>query len=170
MLSCDPLNGGPFLYARNIVINVLRSESLKIKSGTTQGLFCYNNTIVATTNDEDPGALNATPPASNTGIWWMISGPLIEFGFRNNILVYRGPATRTFFHSRSYTTVDWDHNAWYPDQSITWSNGSFANLSALQATASARTPIFSSISDTSDPATNDVIVTRPFRDECRTWN
>ena len=79
LVSFDPIYGGPAFVFRNIAINVGRSP-YKLNNKNT-GHFLYNNTVVRTNGYR-----------SGAGWGWNQSnnGPLTAWGYRNNILIYRG--------------------------------------------------------------------------------
>ena len=85
-ISLDPLYGGPFVAARNISINTGRGP-FKFNNQNA-GQFIYNNTIVRTN-----GA---------TGWGWAQynNGSQNAWGFRNNLLVYRGTGNLLAFEPR----------------------------------------------------------------------
>ncbi len=76
LLSVDPVYGGPLYCFRNIAINTFRGP-FKLNS-TSSGFFIYSNTIVRT--------------EGTTGWGWVQfnNGSLRNWGYRNNVLVYRG--------------------------------------------------------------------------------
>jgi hypothetical protein len=135
-LSLDPLHGGPFLAARNIVINTARS-AFKFNDQNT-GQFVYNNTIIRT---------NAKAGSSHAG-WGQVqfnNGAQRAWGYRNNLLVYRGSGNLLAFEAPINNPVDFTHNSWFPDGAVWWttSGGSFPNLAAAFAGVPATTPLFS---------------------------
>lgn len=133
LLSVDPVYGGPLYCFRNIVINTFRGP-FKLNS-TSSGFFIYNNTIVRT--------------EGTTGWGWVQfnNGSLRNWGYRNNVLVYRGSSGGTLaVESTGCNPIDFDHNAWFPDRSVWWSNSgaSYASITAAIAGAgqTATTPVF----------------------------
>lgn len=135
LLSVDPVYGGPLYCFRNIAINTFRGP-FKLNS-TSSGFFIYNNTIVRT--------------EGTTGWGWVQfnNGSLRNWGYRNNVLVYRGASGGTLaVESTGCNPIDFDHNAWFPDRSVWWSNSgaSYASITAAIAGAgqTATTPIFGS--------------------------
>lgn len=149
-LSLDPLFGGPLLFARNISINVGRTP-FKWNSQNS-GQFIYNNTIVET---EKKGG-------NDTSGWYQPNnGEQRSYGFRNNILIFRGPAARytPWLESGGHDPIDWTNNSWFPNTGIQWS-GVWANLAAAQAGIASTTPIFSGATKR---LTNDnITVSDPF--------
>lgn len=137
-VSLDPIFGGPFLAARNISINTGRSP-MKWNSQNS-GHFFYNNTIVETTKKyyfDNPSDL------AESGWYQANNGAQTYYGFRNNVLVYRGLGTSTIWlDSTGHTPVDFDYNSWYPDSNFHWGSN-FANLATAYAGLGATTPIFS---------------------------
>ena len=130
-LSLDKSYGGPFLAARNVVINTGRGP-YKFNDQNT-GQFIYNNTIVRTNG--------------STGWGWNQSngGEQEAWGFRNNILVYRGTNGLMAFEPAGNSIIDFTHNSWYPNESVWWSNsgGSFGSMAAAYAGLPATTPLYS---------------------------
>lgn len=133
LLSVDPVYGGPLYCFRNIAINTFRGP-FKLNS-TSSGFFIYSNTIVRT--------------EGTTGWGWVQfnNGSLRNWGYRNNVLVYRGAAGGTLaVESMGCSPIDFTHNAWFPDRSVWWSNSgaSYGSMTAAIAGAgqTATTPIF----------------------------
>jgi hypothetical protein len=138
-LSLDPLYGGPFIFARNLSINAGR-QPFKWNSFQS-GQFVYNNTIVHTTT-----RYATTDPAAESGWYQANNGDQNALGVRNNILVYRGSGTRQLRldnATTSWTTIDWTHNAYYPNLLFNWPTSSYANLAAAQSGLPNSTPVFS---------------------------
>ena len=133
LLSVDPVYGGPLYCFRNIAINTFRGP-FKLNS-TSSGFFIYNNTIVRT--------------EGTTGWGWVQfdNGSLRNWGYRNNVLVYRGASGGTLaVESTGCDPIDFTHNAWFPDRSAWWSHSgaSYGSISAAIAGAgqTATTPVF----------------------------
>jgi len=130
-ISLDPLFGGPFVGARNISINTGRGP-FKFNNQNA-GQFIYNNTIVRTN-----GA---------TGWGWaqFDNGPQNAWGFRNNLMVYRGTGNLLAFEPGGNNVIDFTHNSWYPNTGVWWtkSGGSFGSIAAAYAGLPATTPVFS---------------------------
>jgi hypothetical protein len=133
LLSIDPVYGGPLYCFRNIAINTMRGP-LKLNS-TSSGFFVYNNTMVRT--------------EGTTGWGWVQfnNGALRNWGFRNNVLIYRGTTGRTVaVESTGCDPIDFTHNAWFPDGSVWWSNtgASYSTVTAAIAGAGQAntTPVF----------------------------
>lgn len=133
LLSVDPVYGGPLYCFRNVAINTMRGP-LKLNS-TSSGFFVYNNTIVRT--------------EGTTGWGWVQfnNGALRNWGFRNNVLVYRGATGNTLaIESSGCNPIDFTHNAWFPDRAVWWSNSgaSYGTVTAAIAGAGqpATTPVF----------------------------
>lgn len=158
-LSLDPLYGGPLVYARNIAINVGRTP-FKWNS-TNGGQFVYNNTIVSTTKKYLAVDNN---PAGEAGWWQPNNGAQRAYGYRNNLLVYRGAGTQTIRldNSGGHDPVDFDHNSWYPNLIFQWPQGQYANLAAAYAALTATTPVFSGLTKRHEQDT--ITVSNPWTD------
>ena len=132
LVSFDPIYGGPAFVFRNIAINVGRSP-YKLNDKNT-GHFLYNNTVVRTNG-----------VSSGAGWGWNQSnnGPLAGWGYRNNILIYRGTGNLMAMESAGQNPIDFTHNAWYPDKSVWWTNsgGSFPSMSAARFRLPATEPM-----------------------------
>lgn len=132
LVSLDPIWGGPFLAARNIGINIGHDPYKLLKNNT--GHFFYNNTVVRT-ND----------PKHHWG--WKIynEGDQRAWGYRNNILIYRGSGNLLSIDAGGQDPIDFTHNSWFPDKQVRWSStgGVFDNLSAAFRSLGATTPVFS---------------------------
>lgn len=119
LISFDPVHGGPAFAFRNIAINVGRSP-YKLNNKNT-GFYLYNNTVV-----------RAEGFGSGEGWGWNQSnnGPLVAWGYRNNILIYRGKGDLLAMESGGQNPIDFTHNAWFPDKSVWWtsSGGSYQKL------------------------------------------
>ncbi len=124
LVSFDPIYGGPAFVFRNIAINLGRSP-YKLNNKNT-GHFLYNNTVVRT-NGHGSGA----------GWGWNQSnnGPQMAWGYRNNILIYRGTGNLMAMESSGQDPIDFTHNAWYPDRSVWWSGsgGAFSNMAIARS-------------------------------------
>lgn len=157
LLSVDPVYGGPLYCFRNIAINTFRGP-FKLNS-TSSGFFIYNNTIVRT--------------EGTSGWGWVQfdNGSLRNWGYRNNVLVYRGASGGTLaVESTGCDPIDFTHNAWFPDRSAWWSHSgaSYSSISAAIAGAgqTATTPVFgtsarrhqSDVVTTADPFTPSVML------------
>jgi hypothetical protein len=137
-LSLDPLYGGPLVFARNILINVGR-QPFKWNSQNS-GQFIYNNTMVRTTGRQ---WLDGQKTAE---AGWInhANGDQKSYGYRNNILIYRGASTQVLrLNNSGHTPVDFTHNSWYPGGLFEWPQGSFATLAAAYRGLAATSPIFS---------------------------
>jgi hypothetical protein len=135
-VSLDPLYGGPLLVARNVSINTGRSP-FKFNNQNT-GQFIYNNTIIRTTG------------RSPHDVWGQVqfnNGPQQSWGYRNNLLVYRGNTSGGLLaiESGSNNPIDFTHNSWFPDDGVLWTNsgGSFGSIASAFAGLPATTPVFS---------------------------
>ena len=150
MLSLDPLYGGPFLYARNIAINIGRSP-YKFNSQNS-GHFVYNNTYVRTN-----GAANHTDWG-----WVQYSNGAQEYwGYRNNIGVYVGTGDPFAFESAGNTSLDFTHNSWYPNGDFWWTNSGGTRTSlAATSSLSAVTAVFSGA--TTRHANDNITVSSPW--------
>lgn len=151
LVSFDPLNGGPAFIFRNISINTGRSP-FKLNSPDT-GHFIYNNTIVATNHF-----------GAHAGWGWVQfdNGDQSAWGYRNNILIYRGSGHLLAMESGGQNPIDFTNNAWYPDQEIWWTStgGSFSSLAAARAGLGPTTPVFGTSTHRHE---NDVICeSNPF--------
>ncbi|KPK46597.1 MAG: hypothetical protein AMK72_09555 [Planctomycetes bacterium SM23_25] len=133
LASFDPIYGGPAFVFRNIAINVGR-QPYKLNNRNT-GFFIYNNTVVRT---EGTG--------SGKGWGWNQSnnGPLVAWGYRNNILIYRGGGGLMAMESSAQDPIDFTHNAWFPDGRVWWttSGGSFRSMAAARGKLGATRPVF----------------------------
>ena len=135
-LSLDPLFGGPFVAARNIVINTGRSP-YKFNNQNT-GQFVYNNTVIRT-------------DGSGSGVGWgwvqFNNGAQRSWGYQNNILIYQGSGELMANEAGSNNPIDFTHNSWFPNASVWWTNsgGTFASLSAAYRALPATTPVFSGL-------------------------
>jgi hypothetical protein len=134
LVSFDPLYGGPAFVFRNIAINLGRSP-YKLNNKNT-GHFLYNNTVVRTSGHRS-GAKWGWNQSNN--------GPLVAWGYRNNILIYRGTGNLMAMESGGQNPIDFTHNAWYPDKSVWWttSGGSFSNMATARSKLPATKPVFS---------------------------
>lgn len=132
LVSLDPIWGGPFLAARNIGINIGRGP-YKLNSQNT-GHFFYNNTVIRTHNPSHPWG------------WVQYSnGDQKAWGYRNNILIYRGSGNLLAMEAGGQDPLDFTHNSWFPDRSVWWTNagGSFTNLASAYGSLPATEPVFS---------------------------
>ncbi|WP_306524545.1 chondroitinase-B domain-containing protein [Dokdonella sp.] len=147
LLSLDPLYGGPLLAARNISINTQRSP-FKFNN-TNTGQFVYNNTIIRTTGN-----------GSHANWAWaqFNNGQQRAWGYRNNVLLYQGTGNLLAFEAGGNDPIDFDHNAWYPDGAVWWSNsgGSYPSLAAAAAGVPVTTPLYGTATRRHD---NDVLTT-----------
>ncbi len=146
LTSFDPIYGGPAYVFRNVAVNLGR-QPFKLNN-TNTGFFIYNNTVVRT-NGYGSGA----------GWGWVQfnNGALRAWAYRNNLLVWRGDGGLLAIESGGNTPIDFDHNGWFPDGSVWWSNsgGSFATMSAARANVPVTTPLFGTSTKRHD---GDVIV------------
>jgi len=154
--SLDPLYGGPFIYVRNVCINPARVNLHKWNDVNT-GQFLYNNTFII-----GKTAAGGDPDVS---AWYQPNnGEQEAYGFRNNIVVYRGDGNTLWLESGGHNVVDWTHNSWYPNRQIQWDFRAFNNLSDAQNNLGSITPIFSGSTrrmendnvTTSNPWTNNI--------------
>jgi len=128
------------------------------------GYFIYNNTLVRTT-----GISPTACPGCASGYDWgwnqSDNGDQTHFGYRNNILIWRGstPGHLMAFESGVCNPIDWTNNAWFPDAAIWWTGSdgaSFANLAEAKAGVGTTVPIFSTATK---KHVNDVItISDPF--------
>jgi hypothetical protein len=150
-VSMDPLYGGPLLVARNVSINTGRSP-LKMNNQNT-GQFIYNNTIIRTTG------------RSPHDVWGQVQfndGDQQSWGYRNNLLVYRGSGSLLAIESGGNDFIDFTHNSWFPNSSVWWTNsgGSFGSIAAAFAGLPATTPVFSGSSRRHDQ--DNITVSNPW--------
>lgn len=148
--SLDPVYGGPVLFARNIYINgAARSYPHKWNSQNS-GHFHYNNTYVTTAS-----AVGFDPDVS---AWYQSNnGAQRDYGYRNNILVYRGAGITLWMDASGNDPLDWTHNSWFPNRAVQFAHSYYpGGLTAIQSGISNRTPIFSG---TNRPFSNDNITT-----------
>ena len=132
--SIDPLYGGPYVHARNIMVNPYRVNLHKWNDQNT-GQFFYNNTVVSTVSrGSDADVSNWYQPSN---------GNQEYYGYRNNIVIYRGNGQSIWLESGGHNNLDWTHNSWFPDRAIQWDFSSYANLATAQAQLASTTPIFS---------------------------
>jgi hypothetical protein len=148
-LSLDPLWGGPLYSFRNVVINTFRGP-FKFNN-TNTGFMVYNNTIVRT--------------EGSTGWGWVQfnDGPLRNWSYRNNLLIYRGSGGQLLaIESAGNSPIDFSHNAWFPDGQIWWSNsgGSFGSLASARSGLPASTPVFGA--STARHQSDVITVSDPF--------
>lgn len=133
MTSFDPISGGPAFVFRNIAINLGRSP-YKFNN-TNSGHFVYNNTIVRTNGY-----------GSGSGWGWNQSnnGAQRAWGYRNNILIYRGTGNLMAMEAGGQDPIDFTNNAWYPNAQVWWSSagGSYSSVAAAYAGLPSTTPVF----------------------------
>jgi len=171
-VSLDPLYGGPLVVARNIVINIGRTP-FKWNS-TNSGQFIYNNTILRTTGQKWLiGEFSA-----EAGWYQPNNGDQSSYGYRNNILVYRGASNQTIrLDNSGHDPVDFTHNSWFPNQIFQWPQGTFSNLTAAYNGLSATTPVFSGVTrrheqdniTVSNPWTVPIVLGTDFYTEVTTF-
>jgi hypothetical protein len=132
LVSFDPIYGGPAFVFRNIAINLGRSP-YKLNNRNT-GHFLYNNTVVRT---------NGTRSGANWGWNQSNNGPLVAWGYRNNILIYRGTGNLMAMESSGQDPIDFTHNAWYPDRAVWWttSGGSYPHMATARFRLPATKPV-----------------------------
>lgn len=128
-LSLDPLYGGPLLFARNVAVNVGRT--VHKWNSTNSGQFVYNNTM-----------LISERAAAISGWYQPNNGPQRAYGYRNNILIYRGAGNTLWLDSTGHDPIDFTHNCWYPDRQVQW-GGVWPSLANAQAAVGPTTPVFS---------------------------
>jgi hypothetical protein len=153
LLSCDPVYGGPLYCFRNIAINTMRGP-YKLNA-TNSGFLIYNNTVVRT--------------EGRTGWAWNQgnNGPLRNWAYRNNVLIYRGANLQTLAMESSYCDpMDFSNNAWFPNGKVWWTNSgnnmSFNTVTEAIANG-ARVPITPVFSTSTKRHDNDVLtVSNPF--------
>ena len=133
LASFDPIYGGPAFAFRNISINSGRGV-YKLNNKNT-GFFLYNNTVLRTQG------------VSSGASWGWVqynNGPLVAWGYRNNILIFLGANRLLAMESSGQDPVDFNHNAWYPDGSVWWtrSGGSFRSMAEARSKLRAIKPVF----------------------------
>jgi len=159
LVSLDPIWGGPFLVARNIGINIGRGP-YKLNNENT-GHFLYHNTVVRTGN-----------PKQDWGWVQYNNGALRAWGYRNNIMIYQQPGKLLAMESSGQDPIDFDHNSWYPDGSVWWTNsgGSFSDFASAKNGLGSTTPLYSGIAQRhqddhiceADPFIDDVTLPADF--------
>lgn len=130
--------GGPTYFFRNIVVNTIRGP-YKINGGGrgVTGFLIYNNTVVRTEGRTGWGMIQPAPD----GAWR-------NYSFRNNLLVYRGSGSGGLaaLEQGGNSPCDFDYNAWFPNESVWWTNtgGSWSSLAAAKTAlaSNAVTPLF----------------------------
>jgi hypothetical protein len=139
-ISLDPVYGGPFIAARNIAINIGRTPFKW--NATNSGHFVYNNTIVRTT-----GRPWVEGDVSAEAGWYQPNnGDQISYGFRNNLIIYRGIGNQTIrLDNSGHDIVDFTHNSWFPDRVFQWPQGRFDSLAAAHNGLAPTTPVFGGI-------------------------
>jgi len=132
-VSFDPIYGGPAFVFRNVAINVGRAP-YKLNNRNT-GFFLYSNTVVRT---------RGYSSGEKWGWAQYANGPLVVWGYRNNILIFRGGERLLAMEPSGQDPIDFDHNAWYPDGSVWWTRtgGSFGSLDETRAELPPTTPVF----------------------------
>lgn len=155
LASFDPMYGGPAFVFRNVAINVGR-QPYKLNN-TNTGLLFYNNTVVRM-------------PGYRGGAKWGWAQPdqgaIRAWAYRNNLLWFSGDALLAF-EARGNDPIDFDHNAWYPDNKVWWtkSGGSAGTIEAARARLPSTTPLFGESTRRHD---HDVIAeANPFRTQIR---
>jgi len=133
LVSVDPIYGGPLFVFRNIAINVGR-QPYKLNNRNT-GFFLYNNTVVRT---------NGVSSGAGWGWAQPNNGPLVAWGYCNNILIFRGAGNLMAMEPSGQDPIDFTHNAWFPDGKIWWTNsgGCFPTLADTRLKLPATTPLF----------------------------
>lgn len=136
-ISLDPLHGGPFLAARNISANVVRS-GLK-QNSRISGQFFYNNTQLLTNHRH----------SEQYGAAWLQfnNGALRSWGYRNNLFLFYGSAPITFWmESTVQDPIDFSHNSWFPDGEFRWNVGGYGKaLAEIQSKIAATSPVFTAL-------------------------
>ena len=133
LVSFDPIRGGPAFVFRNISINVGRSP-FKFNN-TNTGHFIYNNTVVRT---------NGYGSGLDWGWNQSNNGDQRAWGFRNNIVIYRGTGNLMAMEASGQDPIDFTNNAFYPDRAVWWSNsgGSYSSMAAARVGLPQTTPVF----------------------------
>jgi len=134
--SNDPLYGGPFIFARNIVINPLRVSFHKWND-TATGHFIYSNTFVGTVNRGSEGF------GADRALWYQPNNGTQEYyGYVNNVHVYRGAGDIIEIENPGHSNIDFCNNAWSPDRGFDWPGDDWGSLALVQANIATTTPIF----------------------------
>lgn len=133
LISVDPIHGGPLFAFRNVAINIGRGP-YKLNNRNT-GFFLYNNTVVRS---------KGTASGASWGWVQFANGPLVGWGYVNNILIWRGGNRLLAIESSGQTPLDFNHNAWYPDGTVWWtkSGGSFGSLGDALSKLAPVQPVF----------------------------
>lgn len=154
LVSLDPIFGGPVLIARNISINAARSPYKYNSSGT--GHYTYNNTVIRT-NGFGSGASWGWNQSGDGG-----ANQHRAWGYRNNLLIYRGTGHLMAMEVVTCNPILFDHNGWYSagDTQVWWTNcgGSYATPAAA----------FSALSSTISPLAGAVTTHRHESDQLTT--
>jgi hypothetical protein len=157
-LSLDPLFGGPLVAARNIVINTGRTP-FKWNSPNS-GQFVYNNTIIRTLGKYK---VQDNVPTAESGWYQANNGDQRSYGYRNNLLVYRGvntPLQTIRLDNSGHDPVDFTHNSWFPNAIFQWPEGNFPNLASAQNGLPATNPVFSGL--THRQSQDNITVSNPW--------
>jgi len=156
-VSLDPLFGGPLLVARNISINIGRTP-FKWNS-TNSGQFIYNNTMLRTLSK--PGVEGAF--TSEAGWYQPNNGDQRSYGYRNNILIYRGvntPLQTIRLDNSGHNPVDFTHNSWFPDAIFQWPENRYLSLTEARNNLPATNPVFSGSTKRHDQ--DNITVSNPW--------
>ena len=156
LVSFDPLRGGPAFVFRNVAINIGRSP-YKFNN-TNTGHFVYNNTVVRT---------NGSGSHANWGWIQFNNGPQRAWGYRNNILIFRGAGSLFAMRADGQDPIDFTNNAWYPNEAVRWNSTGDRNLSISSARTElpATRPVFGTSTQRHE---NDVITEAdPFIEDIR---
>jgi len=156
-VSLDPLFGGPLLVARNISINIGRTP-FKWNSQNS-GQFIYNNTMMRTLSK--PGVEGAF--TSEAGWYQPNNGDQRSYGFRNNILIYRGinnPQQTIRLDNTGHNPVDFTHNSWFPDAIFQWPENRYLSLAEAFNNLPATSPVFGGF--TKRHSLDNITVSNPF--------
>ncbi|PCJ58868.1 MAG: hypothetical protein COA79_12430 [Planctomycetota bacterium] len=145
-ISMDPMLGGPVFCFRNISINTGRGP-YKLNNKNT-GLFIYNNTVVRT---------NGFGSGKSWGWVQFNNGPLVAWGYCNNLLIWHGKGNTFAMESRGQNPLDFTNNGWYPDKSFWWTGtgGSARSMDAVRKKLPATKPVFGKSTKRHE---NDIII------------
>jgi hypothetical protein len=175
LMSMDPVRGGPVYCFRNVAVNIATRPFKFNSSGT--GYLIYNNTMLRSETLQTGNASADTQAGFGRG-WGKLNPTNVNrIAYRNNILIYRGGDSskevyrlRNVAASASDGTIDWSHNAHFPDIRIIWEGdagtSAFNRLSDAQSGIRSTLPLFPAEAGLSPPQkrhNNDLIAAaNPF--------
>ncbi len=155
-ISMDPMYGGPAFCFRNISVNTGRGP-YKLNNKNT-GIYFYNNTVVRT---------NGFGSGKSWGWVQFNNGPLVAWGYCNNILIWHGKGNTFAMEARGQNPLDFTNNAWYPDRSFWWTGtgGSAKSMAAVRDKLPATKPVFGT--STKRHEHDLIIAANPFAEEIK---